>query len=149
MTTANLIDLQGIKKVFLTEEVETWALDDIHLTIDRGEYVSITGPSGCGKSTLLRIALGLESFDHGRVAIGEETPDAVRRRGEIGIAFQDPALLPWRSVAGNAGPVVCSRDSLPPANAERSSVVPAAARTVCAEVPSSSALLDTRWTATD
>jgi len=51
----NLIKLDGVKKVFYTDEVETHALGDIHLKIVRGEYVSIAGPSGCGKSTLLSI----------------------------------------------------------------------------------------------
>jgi putative ABC transport system ATP-binding protein len=53
-----LIQLQGIKKVFYTDEVETHALSDVHLEIRRGEYVSVEGPSGCGKTTLLSI-LGL------------------------------------------------------------------------------------------
>ena len=57
-TPERLIELESIKKVFLTDEVETHALSGIHLTINRGEYVSIGGPSGCGKSTLLSI-LGL------------------------------------------------------------------------------------------
>src|SRR5438034_9471147 len=57
-TTDPLIRLEGIKKVFFTDEVETHALSEIHLTIAKGEYVSIAGPSGCGKSTLLSI-LGL------------------------------------------------------------------------------------------
>ena len=53
-----LILLEDIKKVFMTDEVETHALSGIHLDITRGEFVSIAGPSGCGKSTLLSI-LGL------------------------------------------------------------------------------------------
>src|SRR5881409_4014878 len=53
-----LIRLNGVKKVFLTDEVETHALSGIHLDIRTGEYVSIAGPSGCGKTTLLSI-LGL------------------------------------------------------------------------------------------
>lgn len=53
-----LIRLDGVKKVFFADEVETHALSDIQLTIRRGEYVTIAGPSGCGKSTLLSI-LGL------------------------------------------------------------------------------------------
>jgi putative ABC transport system ATP-binding protein len=48
-----LIKLQGVTKVFLTDEVETHALAGIDLAVERGEYVSIAGPSGCGKSTLL------------------------------------------------------------------------------------------------
>ena len=54
----SLIRLEGIKKVFYTDEVETHALSDIHLEVDRGEYLSIAGPSGCGKTTLLSL-LGL------------------------------------------------------------------------------------------
>ena len=57
-TGSTLIDLQGLSKVFYTEEVETHALSDIHLDIKAGEFVSIAGPSGCGKTTLLSI-LGL------------------------------------------------------------------------------------------
>ena len=54
----SLIKLEGVTKVFLTDEVETHALSGIHFDIKQGEYVSIAGPSGCGKSTLLSI-LGL------------------------------------------------------------------------------------------
>src|ERR1700740_857130 len=63
MSEANnaLIKMQSLKKVFLTEEVETHALSEIHLEIQRGEYVSISGPSGCGKSTLLSIMGLLDS----------------------------------------------------------------------------------------
>src|SRR6186997_2663174 len=53
-----LIHLDGVTKIFYTDEVETHALAGIHLEIQRGEYISIAGPSGCGKSTLLSI-LGL------------------------------------------------------------------------------------------
>jgi putative ABC transport system ATP-binding protein len=54
----SLIKLEGVTKVFLTDEVETHALSGIHMDIRQGEYVAIAGPSGCGKSTLLSI-LGL------------------------------------------------------------------------------------------
>jgi len=58
MSTQPLIQMTRIKKVFLTDEVETHALQDIHFEIKKGEYVAISGPSGCGKTTLLSI-LGL------------------------------------------------------------------------------------------
>ena len=60
MVEANgtLIKMEGVKKVFYTDEVETHALEEIHLEIKKGQYISIAGPSGCGKSTLLSI-LGL------------------------------------------------------------------------------------------
>jgi putative ABC transport system ATP-binding protein len=54
----SLIHLEGVTKVFITDEVETHALEGVHMNIYKGEYVSISGPSGCGKSTLLAI-LGL------------------------------------------------------------------------------------------
>ena len=64
-----LIQLDGIKKVFFTDEVETHALAEIHLTIGRGEYVSIAGPSGCGKSTLLSILGLLDTATDGRYTL--------------------------------------------------------------------------------
>ena len=67
MNTANeaLIHLTGVNKVFYTEELETHALAEIHLDIDKGDYVSIAGPSGCGKSTLLSILGLLDSPSEG------------------------------------------------------------------------------------
>ena len=61
----NVIHLEGVKKVFLTDEVETHALAGIDLEMNRGEYISISGPSGCGKSTLLSILGLLDSPSEG------------------------------------------------------------------------------------
>ena len=69
----------------------TEALASVDLTIERGELVAIVGPSGCGKSTMLRIAAGLDSATSG----------VARCEGRVGFVFQDPTLLPWRSVSGN------------------------------------------------
>ena len=90
-----LIHLDGVKKVFVTDEVETHALADIHLDIKKGEYISIEGPSGCGKSTLLAI-LGLldSSTDgtyelNGRAVQGLKLGERARiRNREIGFIFQ-------------------------------------------------------------
>src|SRR5436190_14433037 len=95
-----LIQLDGIKKVFFTDEVETHALAEIHLTIGRGEYVSIAGPSGCGKSTLLSILGLLDTATDGRYTLnGKEVAninfaDRARiRNREIGFIFQSFNLI--------------------------------------------------------
>jgi putative ABC transport system ATP-binding protein len=108
MTTEHLINLQGIKKVFYTDEVETWALDDIHLTIDQGEYVSISGPSGCGKSTLLSVMGLLNSategkyFFNGEEVTGLHSAEQARvRNQEIGFIFQAFNLIAGMSAFQN------------------------------------------------
>ncbi|MGZ8780200.1 MAG: ABC transporter ATP-binding protein [Thermoanaerobaculia bacterium] len=95
MTAQPLIDLQGIKKVFHTDEMETTALDDINLAIDHGEYVSISGPSGCGKSTLLSVMGLLNSPTNGRYLLngaevtGLSAAEQARvRNRDIGFIFQ-------------------------------------------------------------
>src|SRR5712692_7936329 len=131
MTAQHLIDLQGIKKVFLTDEVETWALDDIRLTIDRCEYVSITGPSGCGKSTLLSVMGLLFSPTEGKYFLnGAETTSlspreqaAVRNR-EVGFIFQAFNLIGDMTVFENVELPLTYRSDLNPR--ERREMVAAA-----------------------
>jgi putative ABC transport system ATP-binding protein len=97
---APVIKLQSIGKVFLTDEVETHALSDINLQIDKGEYVAIAGPSGCGKSTLLSI-LGLldsatsgEYWLNGQAVVELNARDRARvRNREIGFIFQSFNLI--------------------------------------------------------
>ena len=94
-----IIDQAG--KTFQTARGPMVALAPISLKVARGSFVALIGPSGCGKSTLLRMAAGLEQPDNGAVLIRGKHPEQFRKQGELGIAFQDPALLPWRSVFKN------------------------------------------------
>ena len=95
-----LIRLEGIKKVFYTDEVETHALAGIHLEIQQGEYVAIAGPSGCGKSTLLAILGLLDTASEGtymlngnQVANLSLSERARVRNREIGFIFQSFNLI--------------------------------------------------------
>ena len=73
--------LQNVRKVYRTDEVETTALADISLDIREGEFVCVMGPSGCGKSTLLNIVAMLDKPTSGRYALGEvEVSDASESR---------------------------------------------------------------------
>jgi putative ABC transport system ATP-binding protein len=94
-STEALIQLQGVNKVFLTDEVETHALSNVHLQINRGEYVSIAGPSGCGKTTLLSLLGLLDSPSDGAYLLDSKdvsdlsaSERARVRNREIGFIFQ-------------------------------------------------------------
>src|SRR6185295_13277166 len=96
MTTNNsLIKLEGITKVFYTDEVETHALAGIHLEMKKGEYICIAGPSGCGKSTLLSILGLLDSPTGGNYMLNDQPVEnldhsqrARIRNREVGFIFQ-------------------------------------------------------------
>jgi putative ABC transport system ATP-binding protein len=90
-----LIHLEGVTKVFVTDDVETHALAGIHIDIPRGEYVSISGPSGCGKSTLLAILGLLDSPSSGTYILNGKEVQSLKlserariRNREIGFIFQ-------------------------------------------------------------
>src|ERR1700694_4564065 len=91
----SLITLEGVSKIFTTDEMETHALAGIHLRIERGEYVSISGPSGCGKSTMLAILGLLDTPSEGTYTLNETRVDHMKlserarvRSREIGFLFQ-------------------------------------------------------------
>ena len=124
MVEANgtLIKMEGVKKVFYTDEVETHALEEIHLEIKRGTYISIAGPSGCGKSTLLSILGLLDSPTDGnywlngqpvaKLTISERT--RIRNR-EIGFIFQAFNLIGDLTVYENVELPLTYRQRMPSA----------------------------------
>src|SRR5690242_3556013 len=93
--SSSVIALDGIRKVFQTDEVETHALSDVHFDVHRGEYVSISGPSGCGKTTLLSILGLLDTASAGSYVLNghdvaqlDAAARARIRNAEIGFIFQ-------------------------------------------------------------
>jgi len=103
-----LIKLEGVTKLFLTDDVETHALSGVHLDIHRGEFVSIAGPSGCGKSTLLSILGLLDSPTEGGYELAGKTVSGMSaserariRNREVGFVFQSFNLIGDLSVYEN------------------------------------------------
>jgi NitT/TauT family transport system ATP-binding protein len=95
------LHLQDLSKTFSVGRKSVVALEKATLHTDKGAFLSLLGPSGCGKSTILRILAGLEEATSGTALVDGKTPQELRRDHELGIAFQDSALLPWRSVESN------------------------------------------------
>src|SRR3954467_2061140 len=95
------VELRGVNKTFPMRRGSVDALQDIDLTIDRGEFVSLIGPSGCGKSTLLRIIADLLPPTSGTVLVNGKPARRARLDQDYGIAFQQAGLLDWRTVQAN------------------------------------------------
>lgn len=96
-----VIQASGLSLTFETNDGPVHALQDVDLTINKGDFVSFIGPSGCGKTTLLRVFAALETPTAGEVTVNGMSPDAARRARAYGYVFQAAGLYPWRTIAGN------------------------------------------------
>ena len=122
----SIINLEGVEKVYRTKEIETIALENVNLSIEKGEFVSIMGPSGCGKSTLLNIIGLLDKANKGKVEIMEtETIDmgdvalSHFRNANIGFVFQSFHLIPSLNVADNVALPLLYRNDIGAAERKR------------------------------
>jgi NitT/TauT family transport system ATP-binding protein len=95
-TTRFKLETRGLAKRFRLP-----VLDDLSLGVAPGELLCLLGPNGCGKTTLLRILAGLEAPDAGSVLVDGHALDSRARRQTVGVVFQEPRLLPWRTVREN------------------------------------------------
>lgn len=104
-----IIELKGVNKIYRTDEVETQALENVNIEVEKGEFVSVMGPSGCGKSTLLNIIGLLDTPTSGTVElagkmVGSKMSDselAAFRNRNIGFVFQSFHLIPSLNVTDN------------------------------------------------
>lgn len=101
MTEPLGLTTRDVGKVFHTQKGAVEALSDVTMETAEGSFSALIGPSGCGKSTLLRMFAGLDDPSHGELTVLGTAPHRVQAEHQIGVAFQDPALLPWRSVVAN------------------------------------------------
>jgi NitT/TauT family transport system ATP-binding protein len=95
------ITLTGVTKRFQIDTRSVTALDRVTADFPSGSFTALIGPSGCGKSTLLRLIADILPPTEGTIRIGDKAPTVARQKHEIGFVFQDPTLLPWRSVVDN------------------------------------------------
>lgn len=103
-----IINVKGVNKIYRTNEVETLALENVNISIEKGEFVSIMGPSGCGKSTLLNIIGLLDAPTSGTVEIDGKTTTGMSdsalasfRNHYLGFVFQSFHLIPSLNVTDN------------------------------------------------
>ena len=96
-----VINIKNLSLTFKTSDGPVFALNDINLDVERGNFVSFIGPSGCGKTTLLRVIADLEKATTGDIAINGVSPEQARKQRAYGYVFQAASLYPWRTIAKN------------------------------------------------
>ncbi len=95
----NMIEIKGVKHAYQTDAGPLPVLDGLDICVPEGGFVAVVGPSGCGKSTLTRLIAGLMKPDHGEVWLHGERVKGPR--STVGMAFQNPVLLEWRTILKN------------------------------------------------
>ena len=103
MTAKAVIETQDLSLTFTTADGPVYALQEVSLTVNDGDFVSLIGPSGCGKTTLLRVIADLERASEGSIQVNGMSPEQARMARAYGYVFQAPALYPWRTVEKNVG----------------------------------------------
>ena len=96
-----VIEAKKLSLTFETNDGPVHALQDVDLTINKGEFVSFIGPSGCGKTTFLRVMADLEQPTGGEISVNGMTPEQARLKRAYGYVFQAAGLYPWRTIGGN------------------------------------------------
>ncbi|WP_376870573.1 ABC transporter ATP-binding protein [Albirhodobacter sp. R86504] len=99
MSVENLIELKAVRHSYRTASGPLPVLGGLELAVPEGGFVAVVGPSGCGKSTLTRLVAGLLIPDEGEVRVHGER--VTRPRSNVGMAFQNPVLLEWRTILQN------------------------------------------------
>lgn len=97
----SIVYAQSVSHKFDSANGKLAVLDSVSLSLDPGGISTILGPSGCGKTTLLRCLGGLLIPSSGTIIIDNQSPRTLLARKEVGFGFQEPALLPWRTVVEN------------------------------------------------
>ncbi|MDE1950155.1 MAG: ABC transporter ATP-binding protein [Burkholderiales bacterium] len=95
------VSVRRASVVYPAADAPVHALQEVDVSIEPGEFVSLIGPSGCGKTTLLRVIADLEPISAGEVRVNGMSPREARLARAYGYVFQAPALFPWRSVLAN------------------------------------------------
>ncbi|WP_167140480.1 ABC transporter ATP-binding protein [Diaminobutyricimonas sp. TR449] len=95
------VRISGVTKSYGPDGAKTVVLDNVDLSIQMGEFVSVIGPSGCGKSTLLKVVAGLIEADAGTVTVDGSSISTAAENKMVGLVPQSPALLKWRTVLDN------------------------------------------------
>ena len=96
---AKILEVRNVSKKYQDKDGETLALQNVNMTVKKGEFVSIIGPSGCGKSTLLSIIAGLEEKNNGEIYIEGEKIEKIS--DQVGYMLQKDCLLEWRTILNN------------------------------------------------